>query len=36
MQTGLDRAIAVVERLVVWLAAGGALIVLIQMVWIRT
>ena len=34
MQTGLDRAIAVVERLVVWLAAGGALIVLIQMVWI--
>ena len=34
MQTGLDRTIAVVERLVVWLAAGGALIVLIQMVWI--
>jgi TRAP-type C4-dicarboxylate transport system permease small subunit len=34
MKTGLDRTIAVVERLVVWLAGLGAVIILIQMVWI--
>ena len=34
MNTGLDRAIAVVERLVLWFAGLGAVIILIQMVWI--
>src|SRR6056297_91938 len=34
MQTGLDRLIIHVERGVVWLAAAGAVIVLVQMVWI--
>lgn len=34
MQTGLDRWIRLVERAVVWLAAAGALVVLVQMVWI--
>ena len=34
MKDGLDRLIDVVERAVVWLAGAGALIVLIQMLWI--
>ena len=34
MNTGLDRAIAVVERLVLWFAGLGAVIILIQMLWI--
>lgn len=34
MQTGLDRWIAHVERAVVWAAAAGAVVVLVQMVWI--
>lgn len=34
MQTGLDRLIGHVERGVVWLAAAGAMVVLVQMVWI--
>lgn len=34
MQTGLDRLIGHVERAVVWLAAAGAALVLVQMVWI--
>jgi TRAP-type C4-dicarboxylate transport system permease small subunit len=34
MQTGLDRLIGHVERAVVWLAAAGAVVVLVQMVWI--
>jgi TRAP-type C4-dicarboxylate transport system permease small subunit len=34
MQTGLDRLIEKVERIVVWLAAAGAIVVLVQMVWI--
>jgi TRAP-type C4-dicarboxylate transport system permease small subunit len=34
MNTGLDRLIHIVERLVIWLAGAGAVIVLIQMVWI--
>lgn len=34
MQTGLDRLIGRVERAVVWLAAAGAVLVLVQMVWI--
>lgn len=34
MNTGLDRVIAVVERLVLWFAGLGAVIILIQMVWI--
>ncbi len=34
MNTGLDRLIHAVERLVVWVAGAGAVIVLIQMVWI--
>ncbi len=34
MQTGLDRLIGHVERAVVWLAAAGAVLVLVQMVWI--
>src|SRR6056297_1860431 len=34
MQTGLDRLIGHVERGVVWLAAAGAIVVLVQMVWI--
>lgn len=34
MQIGLDRLIGHVERAVVWLAAAGAVIVLVQMVWI--
>ncbi len=32
--TGIDRLIARMERLVVWLAGAGAVVVLIQMVWI--
>lgn len=32
--TQLDRLIRLVERLVVWLAAAGACIILVQMVWI--
>ena len=34
MDTGLDRVIAGVERLVLWFAGLGAVIILIQMVWI--
>jgi TRAP-type C4-dicarboxylate transport system permease small subunit len=34
MDTGLNRSIAVVERLVLWFAGLGAVIILIQMVWI--
>ncbi|EAQ24284.1 TRAP transporter small permease [Roseovarius sp. 217] len=34
MQSGLDRLIHHVERAVVWLAAAGAVVVLVQMVWI--
>lgn len=34
MDQGLDRLIRAVERLVVWMAGAGAVIVLIQMVWI--
>ena len=34
MQPGLDRLIGHVERAVVWLAAAGAIVVLVQMVWI--
>jgi TRAP-type C4-dicarboxylate transport system permease small subunit len=34
MDNGLNRAIAVVERLVLWFAGLGAIIILIQMVWI--
>ncbi|MDM7969158.1 MAG: TRAP transporter small permease [Paracoccaceae bacterium] len=34
MNTGLDRVIAVVERLVLWFAGLGAVLILIQMVWI--
>ncbi|WP_417726478.1 TRAP transporter small permease [Roseovarius sp.] len=34
MQTGLDRLIGHVERAVVWLAAAGAIVILVQMVWI--
>lgn len=34
MQTGLDRWIGHVERAVVWLATAGAVIVLVQMLWI--
>lgn len=32
--TQLDQLIRLVERLVVWLAAAGACIILVQMVWI--
>jgi len=32
--TQLDRSIRLVERLVIWLAAAGACIILVQMVWI--
>ncbi len=34
MSDGLDRLIRGVERVVVWMAGAGALIVLIQMLWI--
>ncbi len=34
MNDGLDRLVTRVERQVVWLAGAGAVIVLIQMVWI--
>lgn len=34
MNTGLDRLIREVERVVIWAAAIGGIIVLIQMVWI--
>lgn len=34
MDTGLDRLIRGVERIVIWVAALGGIIVLIQMVWI--
>jgi TRAP-type C4-dicarboxylate transport system permease small subunit len=34
MDDGLDRLIGRTERVVVWVAGGGAAIVLIQMVWI--
>ncbi|WP_135506082.1 TRAP transporter small permease [Roseovarius aestuariivivens] len=34
MDTGLDRLIRSVERIVIWVAALGGVIVLIQMVWI--
>lgn len=34
MTDGLDRLISAVERLVVWMAGAGAVIVLVQMVWI--
>ncbi|MDX1819789.1 MAG: TRAP transporter small permease subunit [Paracoccaceae bacterium] len=34
MDRGLDRVIAVVERLVLWFAGLGAGVILIQMVWI--
>ena len=32
--TQLDRSIRLVEKLVIWLAAAGACIILVQMVWI--
>ncbi|EPX79382.1 TRAP transporter small permease [Litoreibacter arenae] len=34
MTDGLDRLISSVERLVIWMAGAGAVIVLIQMLWI--
>lgn len=34
MYDGLDRLIRVAERIVVWAAAAGGIIVLIQMLWI--
>ncbi|MEY8828494.1 TRAP transporter small permease [Sedimentitalea sp. XS_ASV28] len=34
MKDGLDRIVDKAERLVVWLAGAGAVVVLIQMVWI--
>ncbi len=34
MDDGLDRLVGAVERLVIWLAGAGAVIVLVQMVWI--
>jgi len=34
METGLDRLIRGVERIVVWAAALGGIIVLVQMLWI--
>jgi TRAP-type C4-dicarboxylate transport system permease small subunit len=34
MSDGLDRLVGAVERVVIWLAGAGAVIVLIQMVWI--
>lgn len=34
MENGLDRLIRLTERAVVWLAGAGALIVVVQMVWI--
>ncbi|MEM5518937.1 TRAP transporter small permease subunit [Henriciella sp. AS95] len=34
MADGFDRLISGVERLVVWLAGAGAVIVLVQMLWI--
>lgn len=34
MKDGLDRLVTRVERYVVWMAGAGAVIVLIQMVWI--
>jgi TRAP-type C4-dicarboxylate transport system permease small subunit len=34
MQTGLDRLIGHVERGVIWLAAAGGLVILLQMVWV--
>lgn len=34
MSDGLDRLIGGVERVVVWLAGAGAVIVLVQMLWI--
>ena len=34
MDDGIDRLIRVVERAVVWLAGAGAIIVLVQMLWI--
>ena len=34
MDTGLDRLIRGVERIVIWAAAAGGIIVLIQMLWI--
>lgn len=34
MNDSLDRLVTTVERLVVWLAGAGAVIVLIQMIWI--
>ena len=34
MKTQIDRWIAAAERIVVWLAGFGALIILIQMLWI--
>lgn len=34
MENGLDRLIRLTERAVVWLAGAGALVVLLQMVWI--
>ena len=34
METGLDRLIRGVERIVVWVAALGGVVVLVQMLWI--
>ena len=34
MEDGLDRLIARVERVVVWVAGAGAVVVLVQMLWI--
>jgi TRAP-type C4-dicarboxylate transport system permease small subunit len=34
MDEGIDRLIRAVERMVVWLAGAGAVVVLVQMIWI--
>jgi TRAP-type C4-dicarboxylate transport system permease small subunit len=34
MDNGLDRVIRAIERIVIWAAAAGGIIVLVQMVWI--
>lgn len=34
MSDGLDRLVRKVEKLVIWMAGAGAIVVLVQMVWI--
>lgn len=34
MNDGFDRLVGMVERMVIWLAGAGAVLVLVQMVWI--